>query len=506
MRIAAVDMGTNSFHLAVVEVGGAGALRTVAREKEMLRLGDDVAATGRIGEAAEARAVETLGRFADVARAHGAQEVQAYATAAIREAENGVEFVDRLAAATGVDVEVISGEREAQLIFKAVQASIDFDGARALAVDIGGGSVELMVGDQRHLEWGASLRLGVARLTKQFAHSDPLSEADRGALDAYVRAALEAAAAEAVRHGWNVVVGTSGTLLALGRIVAAARGEEPPSLHGYRVSRDDLDAALARLLGLDAPGRLDVDGLEARRADLMPAAAVLVGALCGLFDVGEMVLSTWALREGMLLAAVDHPVYANIDPARTRAHSVLALGRTHGFDELHGRQTARLAGTLFDALREELGVDPDRRELLGHAALVHDVGTRVSPRGHHKHGAYLVRYGELAGFEPEDRALLAALVRYHSRSGPKEDHPEYAALGEESRGVLLPLVALLRVADGLDRSRTANVLGLDVRPDPDAVRIRLTSTTADPSLDLWGGRRKAVLLSELLGRPVLFAE
>ncbi|MBX7160388.1 MAG: HD domain-containing protein, partial [Acidimicrobiia bacterium] len=182
--------------------------------------------------------------------------------------------------------------------------------------------------------------------------------------------------------------------------------------------------------------------------------------------------------------------------------SALALGRRHGFDELHGRQTARLASGLFDALAPELGIPLEWRDVLEDAALVHDVGTQIALKGHDRHGAYLVRHGDLAGFEPAERQMLEVLVRYHRAGTPKRNNSDIAALPEELRPLVRPLVSILRVADGLDRSRSGNVLGLDVRVERRDIVIRLTSTVADPGLDLWGGRRKAELLEKVSGRRV----
>ncbi|MCC7076412.1 MAG: Ppx/GppA family phosphatase [Acidimicrobiia bacterium] len=504
-RLGALDLGTNSFHVVVAEAGEAGALRTITREKEMLRLGDVVAATGRIGPEATHRAIEAIVRLTDVARAQGVDEVEACATAAIREAEDGSDFVETAREETGVEIEVISGEREAQLVFEAVQASVDFDGQRAVAVDVGGGSVELAVGSQASLDWATSLRLGVGRLTATFVTSDPLRGKERRALDAHIRATLAPAVEEARLHGYDFAVGSSGTLLSFARMAQHMDdySDTATGLTGYR-----LDAAAMRdlckdLLKSDGAARAKIPGIEPKRSDLMPAAAVLVLAILDECGLDEMVFTDWGLREGILLRQVAHPVFSARDPKRIRARAISDLGARHRFDELHGRQTARLTLALFDELHELLGLGSEHRELLGHAAMIHDVGNVVARRGHHRHGSYILRHAELAGFEPDQRALLTALVRYHRRGEPDEDDPELRALGPDERAVLRPLVAVLRIADGLDSSRHGNVLGLDVRIDADLILIRTVSTSGDPGLDLWGGRRKADLLEKVTQHRVV---
>lgn len=501
-RIAALDLGTNSFHLVVAEVSPEGALRTVAREKVMLRLGDEVGATGRIGPAATERALAAVTTLAEIARSQGATEIVACATAAVREAEDGAAFARALEDAAGCPVEVISGEQEARLVFRAIQASIDFGTEIALGADIGGGSVEFCVGDQHSMTWAASLPLGVGRLTARYARSDPLSNKAKRALDGHVRGLLEPAAAEARLHDPALAVGTSGTLLTFARIAAARAGTEPSSYDGYRMGRATVDDIAADMLARDARERAKVAGLDDRRVDQMPAAAVLVTAILDVFDLDELVVSTWGLREGILLRETAHPALARSDPRRTRRRSVLALGRRHGVDELHGRQTARLCVALFDALAPVLGVPSEWRDILEDAALVHDVGAQIALKGHDRHGAYLVRHGDLAGFEPDERQMLEVLVRYHRAGTPKRTNTDIAALSPELRPLVRPLVSLLRLADGLDRSRSGNVLGLDVSVDPRDIVVRLTSTVADPGLDLWGARRKAELLEKVSRRRV----
>lgn len=501
-RVAALDLGTNSFHLVVAEISPDGAMRTVAREKVMLRLGDEVGATGRIGADATRRALDAVTTLAEVARAQGATQIVACATAAVREAENGSALATALGEAAGCPVEVISGEQEARLIFRAVQASVDFDAKVALGIDIGGGSVEFAVGDQQSMLWAASLPIGVGRLTARFVDADPLPKKARRALDEHVRHHLDPIATEAALHEPTLAVGTSGTLLTFARIAAARAGDEPSSYDGYRIDRGLMGEIAAELIGSDAAARARMPGLDDRRIDLMPAAAVLVAAILDVFDVAGMVVSTWGLREGILLRETAHPALARTDPRRTRRRTVLALGRRHRIDELHGRQTARLAGTLFDSLAADLGIDPQWRDLLEDAALIHDVGTQIALKGHDRHGAYLVRHGELAGFEPAERQMLECLVRYHRAGTPKRTNSDIAALPEHLRPLVRPLVSILRLADGLDRSRTGNVLGLDVRVDQRDIVVRLTSTVGDAGLDLWGGRRKAELLEKVSGRRV----
>ena len=223
MRIAAFDLGSNSFHLLVVDAHADGTFVPLIKEKEMLRLGDAVGREGRIPEALADRAVATGDRFRRLAEGAGTEEIHARATAALREAENGGEVVDRMAAEAGVRVRVISGQEEARLIFEAVRASVVIDPAPALCLDLGGGSLEVMVGDAAGLRWASSVKLGAARLTAELVASDPPSERDVRRLRERVIAELAPLAEEVARFSPAMAVGTSGSFLALARMVAARR-------------------------------------------------------------------------------------------------------------------------------------------------------------------------------------------------------------------------------------------------------------------------------------------
>src|SRR5689334_19599560 len=243
MRIAALDLGSNSFHLLVADVHLDGTFTAVAREKEMLRLGDEVGRHGRIPPATADRAIAAIRRLRGLADALGAREVIAKATSAIRTAANGPEFIDRIEAETGVEVEVINGNEEARLVFAAVRASLVLEPAPALCFDIGGGSVEIMVGDAAGLRWAVSLPLGVGRLTADCVRDDPPSKADRERLAERIAAGLDPLVDEIERRAPRMAVGTSGTLNDLVRMAVAARPEEAPlpaSTNALHASRRDL--------------------------------------------------------------------------------------------------------------------------------------------------------------------------------------------------------------------------------------------------------------------------
>jgi exopolyphosphatase/guanosine-5'-triphosphate,3'-diphosphate pyrophosphatase len=505
MRIAALDLGSNSFHLLVADVHPDGTFTPVAREKDMLRLGDDVAREGSIPPATAERAVAAVRRLERLASGLGAREVTAKATSAIRTASNGSELVDRIEAETGVEVEVISGLEEARLIFAAVRASVVIDPRPALCIDIGGGSVELMIGDAAGMRWATSVPLGVGRLTAELVENDPPSKGDRRRLEARVREVLEPFGSEVAARTPRMAVGTSGTLNDLALMGAAIElGEVPASANGLRVKRGTLLELHDRLMAAKASERRRFPGLEEpRRAELLPAGSTILVIVLDLFAIDELTVSDWALREGIVLDAVQShdPNDWSDDPRALRRAAVIGLARRCNSDEEHTVQVTRLALRLFDDLEPMHGLEERDREMLEFAGLLHDIGQHVSRKGHHRHAAYLVEHGQLRGFEPSEIAFLAALVRHHRRGEPKPSESRYAALDEADRTRLRKLVALLRVADGLDRGRRGVVEELSATAGTDLVVLRIVAT-GDAELELWGARRRRELFEKVFGREL----
>jgi exopolyphosphatase/guanosine-5'-triphosphate,3'-diphosphate pyrophosphatase len=504
VRIAALDLGSNSFHLLVAEVRPDGSFVPVLREKEMLRLGDVVARTGRLSDEAVDLALETVRRFRVLSEAAGVDELVACATSAIREAENGAELVDRFRSEAGVDVKVINGLEEAALIFRAVQASVVIDPGPALCIDLGGGSLEIVVGDAHAMHWATSVKLGVARLTAELVRADPPKPGDLRRLRKRMVSVLEPVVDQVDGFDPKVLVGTSGTFGDLARLaVVRDTGAVPISVNQVRVSRSALETLHEELVSLPAAQRRRLQGLDARRAELVPAGSLLALVILELFGFDELMVGEWALREGMVLDVLDHrdDVERTGDPTLMRTASVLDLCRRCGWREEHSRQVARLATRLFDLTAELHGLSEEHRELLEHAALLHDIGEHVSGEGHHKHSAYLIQHGRLRGFSPQEIMVLATLGRYHRQGEPKTSFEPFAAIDPDERPAVRTLTALLQLADGLDRAHAGAVEEVAVSVTDDRVILQVWART-DADLELWGARRKRALFEQVTGRPL----
>jgi exopolyphosphatase/guanosine-5'-triphosphate,3'-diphosphate pyrophosphatase len=276
----------------------------------------------------------------------------------------------------------------------------------------------------------------------------------------------------------------------------------PTSLNQLSFTRDEFLPLYRQILGSTSAERLRLNGLETRRVDLIGAGVIFLETAMELFGFDEITICEWALREGIVLEAIGRhdPEDWSDDPRAIRRASVHGLARRCNAPEAHSRQVARLALELFDQSAGLHGLGSSDRELLEYAALLHDIGEHVSPTGHHRHSAYLIRHGQLRGFDPAEVQLLEALARWHRRGEPRpgEDFP----LADPDR--LRKLAAFLRLADGLDRSRSGVVHDVDVRVGPSLVVVRLHSDR-DPELELWGARRKRELFERVFERDLEFS-
>lgn len=500
VRIAAMDLGSNSFHLLVADAHPDGSFEPLARDKEMLRLGSVVARTGELGEEAAAAAVEAVARFKALASSLGADEIVACATSALREARDSFAVVDRIEDETGVKVRVISGKDEARLIFDAVRTSVVIDPGPALALDLGGGSLELMVGDAAGLAWSASLKLGVARLTAELVRGDPPTGADRRRIVDAVTSRIHHPLLPSISGvGATVAVGSSGTLRTLIALCAARGGGPlPSSVNQLSVSLDDLESLQKDILSMTSAERAALPGVEARRADLLPAGVLVATTVMRLAGLDTLIGCEWALREGMVLDAIRHHSRAewDPDPRAMRRESVLNLCRRSEFNEVHARKVARIASELFDGTASLHGLGDKERDLLEFAALLHDIGEYVSMDGHERHTAYLIENGRLRGFSPHEVAVLSCLGRFHKRGTPKSSFETYARFTAEERKTVNKLVALLQVADGLDRSHGGPVRDASVSTRPGVVEVTVDADE-DIDLEVWGLRRKRELFERV---------
>ena len=504
--LAAVDIGTNSLHGVVARMtpGEAGPrFEVLEREKEVVRLGSSGGDMRELAEDAIDRAVAALARFRQVAEVHGAP-VTAVATSAVREADNRDVLIDRARDEAGVQVNVISGVEEARLIHLGVLQAVPVFERRLLLCDIGGGSTELLVGQRGEVLASRSLKLGAIRLTNRF-FDGKLSQLR--ALDAcrrHVRSTIAPFAREVRRLEVEVAVGSSGTITTLAEMAAIrATGSRPRSSSNLVLTAEQLDDLVVELADApDAAARADLPGLDASRADIILAGAVILEQVVHELDLPEIVTSDYALREGVLLDTWRRRHGGSLHHlSDLRRQSVVDPGELTDEDPPHSAQVARLALELFDATRERHALGDDAREILEAAALLCNVGMFLSHAQHHKHSYYVIRSSDrLAGFNDDEVERIALVARYHRKSEPKGRHPELAAVDEATQHEISVLAGLLRIAIGLDRNHASRVQAVSVKDKGDQLVVKVTPVPGeDISLELYAASTRTALLDSALG-------
>ena len=506
MRIAAIDIGTNSIHMIVVRVRPDLSFEVIDREKDMIRLGAGGLDGRSLTTTAMSAALQTLTKFKRLAETHKVDEIIAAATSATREAENGGDFIAEVDRQTGIRIRVISGTEEARLIHLAAGYGVDVGGSTAVVIDIGGGSVEVTLGTATQLALGKSFKTGVIRLTERFVKSDPLSERDERRLVKHLNQEMGTYLDQVAMRGFDRVIGTSGTILSLGAIALSEAGERPEDLRNRRVSAKALHKIRKRLTEFNIEERLAMPGLDPRRGDLSVAGSVLLDTIIKRLGAEEFVLCDLALREGLVL---DY-VHRNSSTIRkverypdVRRRSIVELGERCGYWSEHAQQVARLAQAIFDQTRSVHGLGDRERDWLEYGALLHDIGVHISYERHHRHSYYLIKNGDLRGFDPLEIEAIALIARYHRQATPKKSHEGYGDLPGSVRRAVKALAAMVRLAEGLDRSHAQALDGIDLYPRGDDYLARLRAT-GDAELELWAAHRHVAPLEELLGKPIRF--
>jgi exopolyphosphatase/guanosine-5'-triphosphate,3'-diphosphate pyrophosphatase len=507
MRIAAIDIGTNSIHMIVVRVRPDLSFEVIDREKEMVRLGAGGLDGRSLTDAAMTAALQTLAKFRRLADSHKVDETVAAATSAIREADNGGDFMADVAKRTGIKIRVISGNEEARLIHMAAVYGVHMGGSPAVVIDIGGGSIEVSLGTASHLTHARSFKLGVIRLTERFVRTDPLSSRDERRLVKHINKEIGAHLDSIAARRFERVIGTSGTILSLGALALSDDGVfDTDALRNRRVPAKAVHKLRRRLTAVDLDARLHMDGLDPRRADIIVAGSVLLDQVLKRLGAEDITLCDLALREGLVLDYI-HRNTATIRKIErypdVRRRSVVELGERCGYSPAHARHVANLAMAIFDQTRAFHKLGDREREWLEYGALLHDAGVHISYERHHRHSYYLIKNGELRGFDPEEIEIIALLARYHRQATPKKTHEGYGLLKGRLRKTVKTLAAMLRLAEGLDRSHGQVVTALDVVPRGNEYLIRLRAS-GDAELELWAANRHAAPLQDVLERPLRF--
>ncbi|MDD5564674.1 MAG: Ppx/GppA phosphatase family protein [Thermoanaerobaculaceae bacterium] len=499
VRVACIDVGSNALRFAAAEFESPERFRTIEQERAAVRLGHDVFLTGRLTDGAMDAALVALTSFWERIAKLDVAVYRAVATSAVRESSNGETFVERVRGQVGLELEIISGSEEARLVHAAVRRAVPLAGKEWVVVDVGGGSVEILLVDDSAILWSESHTMGSVRLLEELSETGEEPGRFRRLLEEYTATLrLPFAARSRGPTGFIATGGNAETLVQLAGTAAAGAGA------AGSLSVDALRNIIEHLSRLSYRQRVDELGLREDRADVILPAAMVYEHLAGLSGASTIVVPGVGIREGVLHDLVEAVTTQRAHADRRDqelATALLAVGRRYMFDEAHARQVARLSLALFDQLRELHGLDDADRRVLQAAAWLHDVGSYISYKRHHKHSMYLITQSELPGLSTAQVELAATVARYHRKSDPGPQHEEFSRLKPADQKRVLALASLLRLADALDREHSERVRTVTMELQGRKALLRLEGK-GDLLLEKWALKRKSALFERVFEREL----
>jgi len=505
-RLGAIDIGSNSVRLLVAEALRGGTYRILDEEREPTRLGRSASTEGWLDEESMDRTLAALRTFKEIATGYQVTRLRTIATCAVREARNGPEFCRRIREEVGLEVEVISGEREARLAFLSVQHAFDLAGRNTIVADIGGGSTEIVFATGNLIESIFSTPLGAVRLTEQFALGEccegPEAARSLERLDDEIAGVLKKRTTKPL-FAPHVLVGCGGTFTTLAELVMATKRQAEMPLAGYKVSHAEIRHLRDRLRKMPLRARRGMPGMTPDRADIIVAGLSIVDALMRRFNVNTLAIHTRGVRDGLLREMIDEAAVGDdgVDDAALRDAAIDRLAAACSGEAEHGRTVATLAGRIFEQVAEPLDLPAADRLLLECAARLQDVGYVINYDQHHKHSYHLIRNSRLPGLRPHDLELVANVARYHRGALPKKKHENLSRLSPDDQRRVQRLAAILRMAGGLDRSRSQQVR--DVIASVGDGRLALDVVAdQEPQVDIWGAERRTDLFEKVFGMKV----
>ena len=507
--IAAVDVGTNSFHLIIASVNNRNMMKVHNSDKVVVRLGSSMKDMKYIEPEAFRRGLDTMIEFNGIAKNHDAS-IRAVATSAVREAQNKQEFVEAVENKTGIRIQVVSGAEEGRLIYMGVLHALPIVNQRTFIIDIGGGSTESIIGLDGKIEFVASVKLGAIRLTKRFFDTDHVTDEQIDECRRFIRGEWSPILKKIIETGFETVAGTSGTIQNIAAMTLLRINDSlPDDLNAVSLTRSDILETIDIITkARSTEERMNIPGMDKKRADIIIGGAlILEQAIIGL-NIQKLVISTYALREGIVF-----DTYEKEKHIKTRKHlgslryqSVMNVAKDYKVNLEHSEHIRNIALNMFDELQPLHKLGYLEREYLEAAAMLHDVGYMISYERHHKHSYYIITHCNLPGFTNDEKEVIAHIARYHRKSHPKKKHDDFNKLSPDNQYVIWVLGGILRIAEGIDRRQLHNVAKIDTSFKKDIIKIRLFPQNSDeiPEIELWGANRRKDMLEKVLNKSIQF--
>jgi exopolyphosphatase/guanosine-5'-triphosphate,3'-diphosphate pyrophosphatase len=506
---AAIDIGSNSCRLKIAKVV-AHKLKTLAEDREVTRLGVSVFETGLVSPDAMAATLRALKRFQRTVQQHGVDQIRVVATAALRDARNGPAFQAWVKAETGWNMEIISGLEEGRLIHLGVTTLEPGAGGRVLLIDLGGGSCEITLSENKRIRETISLPLGAVRLTGQFLPSDPAPKDGLARMKQLIARELRRAQRRIQPGRVPLVIATSGTAAALSETFTAAQknGKARSQLDRKSSAKPTVPTETVRKLAkmlakMPLTVREAVPGIGPRRAEIIVAGATVYAELLEHFALAGFRYSPLGLRDGILeqlLAEQDVRTNVHREFEHERWESVLSTARRYGVDPRQAEPVRIHALQLFRELKPLHQLPPEYESWLAAAAILRDTGKFLNHQGHHRHTQYIISSSEIYGYTQLQRTIVSAIARYLGKSRPQPDDRALRNIPAEEHKNVQRAVVLLRLAVALNQDRASDVLRVSVALYPKRICLDLKPGRTGAELELWSLRREANYFREVFGR------
>lgn len=508
--VAIIDLGTNTFHLLIVEIKTTGDYVIKQKYKEMVKLGEGGIDKDKIAPSAFERGIKALDNFQSYINQAGVVKVLAFATSAIRTASNGPDFVKQVKDRTGIDIRVINGNEEAALIYEGVKTGLQLPAEYpVLIIDIGGGSVEFIVANSQHALLLRSLKLGAARMLETFKPSDPISTQQLQTMEKYFMKELKTLMEEIREFNVRYIVGSSGSFETVGEIIAFQNNNllSTENINGFRFNVEQFREVYPLLVHSTKAERLALPGLSKDRSDLIVASAILMNVIFKELKISDVKISAHALKDGIFNTYLGDKIHSlgphNAKEKNIREESVNNLFKKFECIQHHTDLVTKIVLTLFDQTKEIHWYGETERELLLYAAKLHDVGYFINRSGHHKHGQYIIMNSQLQGFSADELTLLGNIVRYHRKSLPSKEHVYFNILTPEHKIMVKRLSGILRLADHLDKGHRNLIQDIKVQTKPQSIDVHLI-VTEDIGLELQYVLKERELFEEAFKTKINF--
>ena len=498
-NIAAIDIGTNSIHMIVASVNEEGGIEVLGREKESVRLGSGAKDMKFILPDAMERGFKALVKFSALAEAMNAQ-IFAVATSAIREALNKDEFINRVKKELNIDIEVVSGVEEARLEYIGVAHALPIYSKKTLVIDVGGGSVETIIGKRGSVGIAFSEKLGAIRLSNRFFPDASYSKKEVQECEKFIRGVWSPILKRVKEYGFDTVVGCAGTIQTLFGMSLAKKGSKVPDImNGLRVSTSEILDIINDIVKARSPQKIAMlPGMDSARADIITAGALIVKVFLEYLEINSFTFSSYALREGILYNSISQN--KNIQElhhlSNLRFQTIRHICKLYRVEPKHSQYVKNISVQIFDALQSLHKLTEFEREILEAASLLHDVGYHISHDGHHKHSYYIISNCIMPGFTMNESEMIANIARYHRKSLPKIKHLNFQVLNPRQQEIVKVLAGILRIAEGIDRRQMQYVSEISCVLKQNILTIYLKSISENIDIDIefWGAERRKELL------------